>query len=193
MFRLRALLRHNAGKGPCVPRHTRKPVLELLEDRILLDSGLGSGAVLAGAAATRYVDNLYQVLLRRMPGPSEEGYWVAALQQGLTPATAAGRFLASPEYQAGLISAGYRSLLGRDPEPGAQAWWLVQMAAGLGEEQFTARVLASPEYYGRHGGDLTAWVAGLYQDVLDRAPDAGGLAFWTSRLLYLFRNRDYWW
>ena len=38
-----------------------------------------------------------------------------------------------------------------------------------------------------------AWVAGLYQDVLDRAPDAGGLAFWTSRLLYLFRNRDYWW
>src|SRR5262249_9780043 len=81
-----------------------------------------------------------------------------------------------------LIGAGYRSWFGRDPEPAAQAWWQAQMAGGLGEEQFTARVLASPEYYGRHGGDPAAWVAGLYQDVLGRAPDAARLAFWTSRL-----------
>jgi subtilisin family serine protease len=45
-----------------------------------------------------------------------------------------------------------------------------------------ATILASDEYDQAHGGNITGFVTGLYQDLLGRAPDPTGLALWSSWL-----------
>jgi thermitase len=43
-----------------------------------------------------------------------------------------------------------------------------------------ASILASDEYFADQGGTATGFITGLYEDVLDRQPDAGGLQYWVG-------------
>ena len=49
------------------------------------------------------------------------------------------------------------------------------MKQGLSFEAVEADFVASAEYFQKHGSDNRAWVTGLYNDLLGRAPDAAGL------------------
>jgi serralysin len=54
---------------------------------------------------------------------------------------------------------------------------------GLNIAQVAANFIASPEFTATYGAlDNTAFVNQLYQNVLHRGADAGGLAFHTSNL-----------
>src|SRR5262249_49590167 len=54
------------------------------------------------------------------------------------------------------------------------------LAGGISEKLFTAYVLGSGEYLQAHGGTAASWVAGVYQNLLNRAPDTAGLAAWVN-------------
>ena len=53
-------------------------------------------------------------------------------------------------------------------------------ALGSSDAEVQAAILGSNEFYAHAGGTVAGFVTGLYQDLLDRNPDAGGLAFWSS-------------
>ena len=53
--------------------------------------------------------------------------------------------------------------------------------SGQPPAQVAAHFYASDEYYRRAGSTPTAWVRDLYQEVLGRAADPAGLAFWVAR------------
>lgn len=77
----------------------------------------------------------------------------------------------------------YRATLDRDPDAAGLTAWVSQMSAGKTAGDVAGRFVASTEFQNRYGAtDNTAFVTLLYQNVLDRAPDAGGLAAWTSLL-----------
>ncbi len=75
-------------------------------------------------------------------------------------------------------------LLGRGPDAGGLGYWLAQTDGGATEQALVDAVMASDEFQNEYADldDATAWVTRLYENVLQRAPDAGGLDYWVSAL-----------
>ena len=104
--------------------------------------------------------------------------------------TAAAGFGNTAEHYQSFITTTYKSLLGRQPDAAGLDFWATAMqlyqtsghAQGLNQSQIEASFLASPECLDRFGGVGEAWVRGLYNDLLNRTADAGGLQFWQEKL-----------
>ncbi|MGH7192917.1 MAG: DUF4214 domain-containing protein, partial [Candidatus Saccharimonadales bacterium] len=85
-------------------------------------------------------------------------------------------------YDGAIVGQAYERYIGREADEAGLKYWVGRMQAGLSEEQLDAAFIGSPEYVRDHGGSDPAWVAGMYHDLLNRAPDAQGLQYWTARL-----------
>ena len=99
---------------------------------------------------------------------------LVALASGLTH---------SPEALSIFVTNAYHLYLKRAPEAQGLAFWIDQMQnQGLTDEKLETNFISSTEYIQNHGGTGQAWVIGMYQDLLGRNPDPGGLTFWTGQL-----------
>ena len=78
----------------------------------------------------------------------------------------------------------YQATLDRAPDTSGQIDWTARLAEGTNTlVQVAAGFTGSREFLNVYGAlNNTAFVTLLYQNVLDRAPDAGGLADWVGRL-----------
>ena len=56
------------------------------------------------------------------------------------------------------------------------------MHSGLTDEQLEAAFIGSAEFYNHAGGSNRGWVDEMYFDLLGRAPDAAGEAYWVNVL-----------
>ena len=104
-----------------------------------------------------FVDGLYRNVFHREPDPTGEAFWTGALESGTyTPYTVVSFFLQSPE----AVKAGGSGAPLQPSHPPANI------------------------YTGFLGGPVgvTAFVDGLYEDVLDRAPDPAGEAYWVGQI-----------
>lgn len=149
------------------------------------------------------VVRLYRAVLDRAPDQAGLLGWVAALQDGARLPDVARGFVASPEFRAaygGLDDAGfvtllYQNVLGRDPGAAEVAYWAGQLQSGARDRAVVVADFAeSPEFQritfpDTLGHSSTArameWsddVFRLYQAVLDRAPNLGGLSYWAGEL-----------
>jgi hypothetical protein len=73
-------------------------------------------------------------------------------------------------------------LLHRDAQPQELSSLLVFLTGGT-VEQIETSILSSAEYFLRRGGGSNAgFVAAIYHDVLERAPDAAGKRSWEQAL-----------
>ncbi len=132
------------------------------------------------APHNQFVYNVYEKLLGRAPDPGAVA-WINLLNSGAAPSVVVAGIEQSTEYLTGLVASLYQHYLHRAADPGA-AGWVRLLAGGISVEQVTASILSSPEYYGLHGGTDLGFVQALYQDVLNRAPDGGGLNAWLTLL-----------
>ncbi len=77
----------------------------------------------------------------------------------------------------------YGAVLGRQPDASGMLYWSQARAHGMTVDAMVRSFLASPERVLRMSETSNAaFVETLYQDVLGRSADAGGLAYWTQRL-----------
>jgi uncharacterized repeat protein (TIGR01451 family) len=148
----------------------------------------GDGTVPTGVA------NLYEELLGRKPDAAGFGAWVAfgqANQNAYGDAFVVSGFMNSPEYKAHYVSCVYEVFLGRAPEASGLAFWTAQMGnpgtagqhTGAGDEGYVlSSILASDEFYRVSGGTPQGWIGALYQDLLGRSADGGGMSFWEQEL-----------
>jgi Ca2+-binding RTX toxin-like protein len=85
---------------------------------------------------------------------------------------------------AGQVYRLYRAAFDRTPDAGGLSYWIDVADRGVPLADIAAEFLRSTEFKGLYGGATsnTELVTLLYQNVLDRAPDAGGLAFWVRDL-----------
>jgi Domain of unknown function (DUF4214)/RTX calcium-binding nonapeptide repeat (4 copies) len=73
--------------------------------------------------------------------------------------------------------------LGRAPDAAGYEGWVSGLDNGLGIEQVASGFIGSPEFQSTYGAlDNIQFVTLLYNNVLGRAPDAGGLAGWVGQL-----------
>ena len=98
---------------------------------------------------------------------------------------------ASFDDPAGQVFRLYRAMLDRDPDRGGHKQWTDALADGSqGLLDVISGFVGSAEFQRTYGATTdTEFVTLLYGNVLDRAPDAGGLAFWTGHLEAGTRSR----
>jgi hypothetical protein len=157
-------------------------------------TGVGFLAGVPGdGTAQTFVQNLYRELLGREPDSAGEASWVAYLQQH---DNAAGRtqviqgFMNSPEYAVHYVTTVYQVVLGRAPDAAGLQYWTQKMGqpgtpgnAGGGDEKYlVAAFYGSDEFYIQSGNTPQGWINALYEDILNRAPDSSGAAFWAKEL-----------
>jgi hypothetical protein len=159
------------------------------------------GAIMASVEYRKeVVDTLYQTLLNRRPDPDGEAYWVEFLSQGHTQDEVKIAMLSSPEslrfFEPGAcctpgnwtLDEIYQGLLGRAADPEGFQWWNQALSAadftpqavslfagGTWAEPVVSQFASSPEARQK-------LITGEYQSLLGRAPDSGGLSFWSSFL-----------
>ncbi len=81
----------------------------------------------------------------------------------------------------------YKAAFDRDPMQGDTAglgYWIAQIDNGMDMVEVAARFIDSNEFrtlYGENASDGD-FLIGLYRNVLDRTPDAGGYAWWMDQL-----------
>ena len=77
----------------------------------------------------------------------------------------------------------YQASFDRTPDLPGLGYHTASLDHGLALSQVATQFIASPEFASRYGSlDDAAFVTQLYANVLDRAPDAGGLAYHVDHL-----------
>ena len=129
-----------------------------------------------------YVESLYEQLLHRSADPGAS-YWVGLLNQGVAPSTVVQTLETSSEYLSNVVTGIYEHYLNRAPDPGGLNAWVGALQSGATIEQVIEGFIASPEFYQVQGGGTNAgFVTVFYKDILNRAPDPGGYAYWLNAL-----------
>lgn len=84
----------------------------------------------------------------------------------------------------------YRATLDREPDFAGLQDWAARWGSGQNYTQIALGFVGSPEFLARYGAlDDQGFVTLLYRNVLDRAPDGPGLAYWLDRLATGDANR----
>lgn len=84
---------------------------------------------------------------------------------------------------AGMAYRIYQAAFNRAPDTGGLGFWINAMDNGMGLEEVSANFIGSVEFQATYGGlNNSQFVTQIYQNVLHRAPDPGGLAFWQNQL-----------
>ncbi len=81
-----------------------------------------------------------------------------------------------------LVESWYQLYLRRPADPVGLRDCLDRLRRGAGPIEVQAVLLGSDEYYRLHGSRPAPWVAGLYADVLNRAPSRHEIHHWVEML-----------
>lgn len=142
-----------------------------------------------------FVDLVYANVLNRVADASGRAFWLGQLQQGVSRGQVMVGFAESAEYveRTKTTAAGdpaqakvlrlYRASFLRDPDAAGLRYWTGQVQAGVPLATIASAFAGSNEFRNRYGALTNAqFVARVYANVLGRAPDAGGAAYWTGLL-----------
>jgi hypothetical protein len=112
--------------------------------------------------------------------------WVSLLSNGsLTRAQVVENFFNAPEFQNYVppVVRLYFAAFNRIPDYGGLLFWIHAYRAGTSLETIAQAFVDSPEFQQTYGNlNNTQYVTLLYQNVLGRAPDPAGLAYWVGLL-----------
>ncbi|HUY87876.1 MAG TPA: DUF4214 domain-containing protein, partial [Pirellulales bacterium] len=159
---------------------------------IVSGAGGAAGCYLAGqpgdGSDATFVTNLYRELLGRDPDSGGQAFWVNYLNHdGLANHLNNPRreqviqsFMASQEYRDHLVTCMYEKFLNRAPDAGGLQFFVTQLAAGVDERILLSEIVGSQEYFIINGNTNAGFVDALYRDLLGRAADPGGAAYWAN-------------
>ncbi len=155
----------------------------------------------AGLSNEAFVTALYENILGRGPDAAGHAFWTNALNDGASRATVLSQLSESGENKtktASLVSAGiwdaddqmvqlarlYDTAFGRNADLNGTVFWKDAMQVGSATLTSAAAAFTqSAEFLLKYGAlDNAAFVTAIYQNALDRTPDADGLAFWVAGL-----------
>ena len=151
---------------------------------------------------TGFVELLYQNVLGRAADAGGLANWTGKLAGGTSRAEVVTGFSESAEFISATRAAAasfardanpanwsdevyrlYQATLDREPDAGGLLNWTGRLADGRALTSVIEGFTGSAEFQATYGAlDDSAFVNLLYQNVLDRLADTGGLADWTGRL-----------
>jgi hypothetical protein len=157
--------------------------VELNEGR---DPWVKDNDIFAGANSARLMAmQQYRDFLGREGDIGGLTYWTNAMLGGLAKAQVVDSFFRSQEFQGTMSPAVrlYWAFFNRIPDYGGLTYWTNAYRSGTPLGTIASAFASSPEFIGTYGAlSNEAYVNLVYQNVLGRAPDIGGLAYWTGQL-----------
>jgi hypothetical protein len=132
------------------------------------------------------VNSLYQVLLNRLPTPSELTTYVQELNRGVPASQVALSIIELPEHRARELSTFYNQFLGTTIGITDALVYLSEYAQGATDQQVIAQILDSPAFHqtktviGLSGNQVLVDV--LFADLLNRRPSSSEETFWVGKL-----------
>jgi hypothetical protein len=150
--------------------------VEVLEGRALM----AFSTLLAQSLVTQD----YQVFLQRLPEPSGLTFWTNQITSGTSPVVVGAKIANSAESASSFVTSAYRYYLGRVPASSEVRFWAGKLENGMTTNQVAADILGSSEYYALAGGTNAGFVSSLYTQVLGRAVDSAGGAYWLNQLAH---------
>ncbi len=129
----------------------------------------------------RVVDRLSQDLRNRDAGDIELAVALDRLGRGRS-VEAVQPFLRSPEWSTRYVTDLYRSALGRNPDGAGLDFWVAALVGGVPAHEVAAAIYAGDEYFAAAGHTVDAWIDRLYRDLLGRAADDPGRAYWRDQI-----------
>ncbi len=138
-----------------------------------------------------FIDAVYKQLLGRPADDSGLLYWDEQLFLNNLPRSSfVGSVLQLPEHAGLAVDGAYQYILGRSPDAAGRAFWVSWIGQGHGLDALRAQLYASPEFFTTHGSTNSTFLDALYQDILHRAPDPSGKAYWLGQLDNGVRRSD---
>src|SRR5262249_39244122 len=129
--------------------------------------------------AADFVAALYRTVLGRAADEQGLHSWLSALHAGGTRLLVAQGVWDSAEHRGRQVDQFYATYLHRAADAAGRAQWVNALLAGTSEADVERGFLVSEEYRRAHASP-TAYLFGLYADVLGRAPDPDGLDRWQA-------------
>ncbi|WP_426573619.1 DUF4214 domain-containing protein [Aquihabitans sp. McL0605] len=130
-----------------------------------------------------FVHRATRDLLFRFPNPIGRDQIADQLTAGTTTRAA---FITgamnTDEYRGLDVDRVFVKYLHRASDPGGRTYWINSIAAGKPLWKFRAQLFGSNEYFTKAGGTNALYMVKAYADVLGRAPDPSGQAYWTAKL-----------
>lgn len=138
----------------------------------------------AVASNANYVRNLYRDFFGRVASESEVGYWSGELNAGRMTRDRLTKILAtSDEWISSVVRSFYLDTLGREPDAAGYAYWISQARAGKPIADVGSFFYGSDEYFIVTGqSNYRVWIEDLYQKLMLRQGDAGGIDYWVQQL-----------
>jgi Domain of unknown function (DUF4214) len=143
--------------------------------------------------AVTEVTQFYQGILQRSPDPGGLAYWTGEINSGAMSDTVAEQnIINSSEAQDYVVPiVEMYAILGRAPDQAGLNGWVHALEGGASLPGIALAFISSPEGQGIYGAVPTAgssvavdtaFTTGLYENILGRAPDTGGLGYWVNQL-----------
>lgn len=124
---------------------------------------------------------LYIDLLNREPDQVGFDYWLNQLRSGASTISIVDGFLHSPEYCTLTANYLYSKFLDRTAEPAGLQYWRDILVSGVSLQDVILGFCDSPEYKSNNPVP-NRFVESLYNKLLDRRSDPGGLRYWIRLL-----------
>ena len=122
-----------------------------------------------------FVDGLYHALLGRSPDAGGLFVWVQQLQTGVSRTQVVDSFWTSAEHRGLEVDRFYQTFLHRSADAAGRAAWVNTFLGGASESDVARAFIASGEYQAAHASN-TAYIVGLYTDILGRSPSQGEIS-----------------
>jgi predicted nucleotidyltransferase len=136
--------------------------------------------------ARRFVMQQYRDFLGREGDPGGITFWTNQINSGaVTRAQVINSFFNSAEFQntTAPVTRLYFAYFLRIPDYGGLLFWVNAYKSGMTLQSISDVFASSAEFNARYGSlNNTDFVTLVYNNVLGRPPDAGGLAFWVGQL-----------
>jgi methionine-rich copper-binding protein CopC len=134
-----------------------------------------------------FVEQLFSRFLGRSADLAGRDYWVSQIDSGAVTAAGITQFLLDSSEYNGVVAPVarlYYAAFGRIPDAGGLNYWVTAARAGATMAQISSDFVRSAEFASLYGSNVadSKFVDLLYQNVLGRAGDAGGKAYWLARL-----------
>ncbi len=135
----------------------------------------------------------YRDFLARESDPTGLNFWMTAINTGTqTRGNLVETFFDSAEFQVAIapVVRLYFAYFLRIPDYAGLNFWIGQFKAGSSLDTISQAFASSAEFNLTYGSLTNSQFVNLvYQNILGRAADAGGLAFWTGQLNSMAMNR----